>query len=433
MSEITIGMIAVIVLLALFLTGIELAFAMAIVGALGYAYIISPEAAVNLLANDFYDTLTSYGLTVIPLFVLMGQIGFHAGLAGRMYDRTNKFVGHLPGGLALATVGGATIFKAICGSSIAAVATLSSIAVPQMDKYGYDKKLSTGSVATTGTLGMLIPPSTTLLVLGLITQQSIGKLFLAGIIPGLLLAAAFFVVIVGWCKINPSIGPRSEKLPWRARFKGATDMAWPVLIFILMIGGLLVGFFTPTEAGSIGAFAVLVLCVLKRDIGFSAFIQSVRESVRTGCMVLLIIGLSAVLSHFIAITNIPTGISDWITNAHINRYVVVGLVFLTYLIGGSIIDDAAFMIMATPIFFPVMTALGFDPIWVCIVIALTVCVGSVIPPVAICVFVVKNVTNVPINIIYKGVYPFLTALVVVVLAMFVFTQLILYLPSVLMR
>jgi C4-dicarboxylate transporter, DctM subunit len=433
MSDMAIGIISIFVLLGLFLTGIELAFGMAIIGVAGYAYMVSPEAAVNLLANDFYDTLTSYGLTVIPLFVLMGQIGFHAGLAGRLYDRAHKYVGHLPGGLALATVAGATIFKAICGSAIAATATLSSIAVPQMDKYGYDKKLSTGIVATVGTLGMLIPPSTTLIILGIVTQQSIGKLFLAGIVPGIVLALLFAVVVIGWCKINPSIGPRSERVPWPVRLKGSTEVIWPILIFVVMIGGLLTGFFTPTEAGSVGAFAVLVLCVVKRDIGFKSFVQSVRESVRTGCMVLLIIGLSSVLSHFVAVTNIPSGISEWITNAHMNRYVVICLIALVYLVGGSFIDDAAFMIMATPIFFPVMIHLGFDPIWICIVIALTVCIGSVIPPVAICVFIVKNVTNVPIDIIYKGVYPFLVALVLVVLLVFVFPQLVLYLPSVLMR
>ena len=433
MDEIIIGIISIFVLVGLFLTGLELAFAMAIVGFLGYAYVISPEAAVSLLANDFYDSLTSYGLTVIPLFVLMGQIGFHAGLAGRLYDSANRFLGHIHGGLALATVAGATIFKAICGSSIAAVATLSSVAIPQMDRFKYDRKLSTGVVATVGTLGMLIPPSTTLIVLGLITQQSIGKLFLAGIIPGLLLAFFFAGIIIGWCRINPSIGPRSDRVPWSDRIKGSTEIAWPVIIFVVMIGGLLSGFFTPTEAGSVGAFAVLVLCAVKKDIGLKGLKQSVREAVRTGCMVLLLIGLSTVLSHFIAITNIPNAISEWVTDVHLNRHIIVCLIFLVYLLGGSFIDDAAFMIMATPVFFPAMVKLGYDPIWVCIMLALTICIGSVIPPVAICVFVVKNVTNVPINIIYRGVYPFLIALVLVVALMFLFPQMTLYLPSVLMK
>ena len=214
MNEIIVGIISIFVLLALFLTGIELAFAMAIVGVAGYAYVISPEAAFSLLANDFYDSLESYSLTVIPLFVLMGQIAFHAGIARKLYDSANKFVGHIPGGLAVATVVGATVFKAISGSNIATVATFSSVAIPEMNRFRYDKKLSTGIVAIVGTLGFLIPPSVTLIILGLITQQSIGKLFLAGMIPGLILSVLFVGIIYGWCKINPSIGPSSGRATW---------------------------------------------------------------------------------------------------------------------------------------------------------------------------------------------------------------------------
>jgi tripartite ATP-independent transporter DctM subunit len=341
-------------------------------------------------------------------------------------------MGHLHGGLALATVAGATVFKAICGSAIAAVATLSSIAVPQMDRYKYDKKLSTGIVASVGTIGMLIPPSTTLIILGLVTQQSIGRLFLAGIIPGLLLAVFFAAIIIGWCKINPSIGPISEKVPWGSRLKATTEMIWPIIIFIMMIGGLMSGFFTPTEAGSVGAFLVLVLCVVKRDIGFSGFTKAARESVRTACMVLVIIALSSVLSHFVAVANIPNAVSEWISNSHLHRNVILLLILFIYLFGGSFIDDIAFAIMATPIFFPIMCDLGFDPVWSNVMIALTVCIGSVIPPVAICVFVVKNITNVPIDIIYRGVLPFLIANLLVVVLMFIFPQIALYLPHALM-
>jgi C4-dicarboxylate transporter, DctM subunit len=432
-NEITVGIIAVFVLLALFLTGIELAFAMAIIGVAGYAYIISPSAAMNLLANDIYDSLESYGLTVIPLFVLMGQIAFHAGIARRLYDSANKFLGHIPGGLAIATVAGATVFKSICGSIIATTATFASVAVPEMDRFKYDRKLSTGIVASVGTLGILIPPSVTLIVLGIVTQQSIGKLFLAGIIPGLLLSVFFAAIIIGWCKINPAIGPKSGKVPWKDRFRTVPEIIWPVVIFLVIIGGLMNGFFTPTEAGSIGALAVLILCVVKRDIGFTGIKESIKEALRTSCMVLLIVSFSTVLSHFIAVTNIPSNVGEWVLKLPVSRQLIVAIIFLVYLIGGSFIDDLAFMIMATPIFFPVIIKLGYDPIWANIMIALTVCIGSVIPPVAICVFVVKNVTKVPINVIYQGVYPFLIALVLVVVLMFIFPQMTLYLPSVLMK
>jgi len=433
MSEVAVGIIAIVALLALFLTGIELAFAMAIVGAAGYAYVVSPTAAMSLLANDFYDALESYGLTVIPLFVLMGQIAWHAGIATKLYDSANRFLGHIRGGLAVATVAGAMMFKAICGSSVATVATFSSVAIPEMDRFKYDKKLSTGIVAIVGTLGFLIPPSVTLIVLGLITEQSIGKLFLAGMIPGLILAALCMGIIFGWCMINPSIGPRSERASWGDRFKTLPAVLWPLVIFVIIIGGLLNGFFTPTEAGSIGALAVLILCLAKKEIGFSGVIQSIREALRTSCMVLLIIALSTVLSHFIAVTGIPSNIGGWVQELPVHRHIVVIMIFLVYLVGGSFIDDLAFMIMATPIFFPVITKLGYDPIWANIMLSLVLCIGSVIPPVAICVFVVKNITGVPINVIYKGVYPFLIALLVVVVLLFIFPELCLYLPSVLMR
>jgi len=433
MNEMTIGIIGLVVLLGLFLTGIELAFAMAIIGVAGYAIIVSPSAAMSILANDFYDSLESYGLTVVPLFVLMGQIAFNAGIAKRLYDSAHKFLGHIPGGLAMATVAGATIFKAICGSIVATCATFASVAVPEMDRYNYSKKLSTGIVATVGTLGVLIPPSVTLILLGLITQQSIGKLFMAGLIPGLMIAFFFAVIIFGWARINPEIGPASEKYTWKVRAKSLPDVMWPMLIFCVIIGGLMKGFFTPTEAGSIGTFAVLVLCIVKRNINFNGIKQSIKEALRTSCMVLLIVASSTVLGHFIAVTNIPEDAAAWIVGLPLNRHIIMSIIFIVYLVGGSFIDDLAFMILATPIFFPAIIKLGYDPIWACIMVSLTVCVGSVIPPVAMCVFVVRNITKVPMGIIYSGVYPFLISLFVCIILLFIFPELVLYLPSVFME
>jgi C4-dicarboxylate transporter, DctM subunit len=432
MSEIGIGCIALVLLIGLFLTGIELAFAMGIIGVIGFAYLVNVKAAMGLMANDFFDALASYGLTVIPLFVLMGQIAFNAGIAKRLYECAHKFLGHIPGGLAIATVVGATAFKAICGSVAATAATFASVAVPEMTKYGYDKKLSTGIVATVGTLGVLIPPSVVLIIFGIVTQQSIGKLFLAGIFPGLLIAFFFAVIIFGWCRINPALGPACEKYGWGERWKTLPDVIWPIVIFFVIITGLMKGVFTPTEAGSIGAFSVLLLCVFKRNINFRGYVKSVRESLRTACMVLLLIATSNILGHFIAVTNIPNYLGDWVMGLKMPAVLIMILIFLVYLIGGSFIDDLAFMILATPIFFPIMTKLGYDPLLVGIIVALTVCIGSVIPPVAICVFVVKNITKVPMGVIYSGVYPFLISLVLVVILTFVFPQIVLFLPQYLM-
>jgi C4-dicarboxylate transporter, DctM subunit len=433
MNEVIIGITALFVLLMFFLTGIELGFAMAIVGFIGFGILKGFSAACNIVAIDIFDVFTTYGFTVVPVFVLMGQIAFNAGIARKLYDSAYKFIGHVPGGLAMATVAGATTFKAICGSSPATAATFASVAVPEMDRYGYAKKLSTGIVASVGTLGILIPPSVTLIIFGMITEQSIAKLFMAGMIPGLLVAFFFVVVIYGWCKIDPSAGPKGEKSSWSARFKSLPEVLLVVVIFITLVVGLMDGFFTPTEAGSIGTMAVLILAVIKKDINFKGYIKSLLESLRTACMVLMLIAGSAILGHFLAVTKIPILAADWIGGLPLNRYVIMILISLIYQLGGSFIDDLAFMILATPIFFPVAIKLGFDPIWFSILIALTVMIGCVIPPVASNVFIVRNITKVPLGVIYSGVYPFLMSLAAVTALLFVFPGMATYLPSLLVK
>ncbi|MCX5817976.1 MAG: TRAP transporter large permease [Proteobacteria bacterium] len=432
MNEVTVGIIGLAIVLIMFLTGIELAFAMILMGFLGFGYLISWNAAFNLLAKDFYDVLNSYSFTVIPLFVLMGQVAFNSGIAKRLFDSAHKFIGHIPGGLAMATVGGATVFKAICGSSPATAATFAFVAVPEMDRYGYDKRLSTGIVATVGTLGILLPPSVTLIIYGIITDQSIGRLFLAGIFPGLLIALFFIGVIYGWCKINPAIGPKSEKSTWGERFRTLPDVIMVMVIFFLIIGGILGGIFTPTEAGSVGTFLVLLLAFSKRDMNFKGYIKSAGESIRTACMVIMLIAGSTVLGHFIAVTKIPMITADWIVGLQMPSWIIVILISLIYLIGGSFIDDLAFMILATPIFYPAITQLGYNPLWFGILAAVTVMIGVVVPPMAICVFVVKQITKTPFNVIYAGVYPFLISLVVGGILIFLFPGIATWLPNLLM-
>jgi tripartite ATP-independent transporter DctM subunit len=433
MNEVVIGLVGLSVVLLLFLTGIELGFAMALIGFLGFGMIVSFSAALNLLAKDMFDVLASYGFTVIPLFVLMGQVAFNAGIARRLYNTAYRFIGHVPGGMAMATVAGATAFKAICGSSPATAATFASVAVPEMDRYGYDKRLSTGIVAVVGTLGILIPPSVTLIVFGIITELSIGKLFLAGIIPGLIIAFFFICIIYVWCTINPKLGPKGERSTWKQRIASLPEFLLVIVIFLLMIWGLMAGAFTPTEAGSVGTFAVLVLSLLKRDINFKGFVKSVGESLRTACMVLMLIAGSTILGHFLAVTKLPMIAADWVVGLPLNRYIIMIIISFIYQTGGSFIDDLAFMILATPIFYPVIIKLGFDPIWFGMIIAITVMIGVVIPPVAINVFVVKNITKVPFSVIYSGVYPFLIALVVCAALLFIFPQLALWLPNLLMK
>ncbi len=430
MNEITVGLIALALLLLLFATGIELGFAMALMGFLGFAYLNGVRPAMQLVGRDIFDVITNYGYTVFPLFILMGQIGFNAGIAVRLYNAAYKFVGHVPGGLAMATVLGATGFKTICGSSAATSATFASVAVPEMDRYGYDRRLSTGIVATVGTLGCIIPPSVVLIIFGILTEQSIGKLFLAGIIPGLIIALFFMGIIYGWVKINPKIAPLSARSTWKERIRTLPEVGWIVLVFIVVVGGIMNGFFTPTEAGAVGTFAILTLAIVKKNLNFKGYVKSLTESLRTAGMILMLIAGSAILGHFIAVTNIPQNTADWLVALPVNRYFIMVLICIVYLLGGSFIDDLAFMILATPIFYPAVQKLGFDPIWFGILIGIVVMIGVVIPPVAVCVFVVKNITKEPIGRIYKGVAPFLFALVVVWGLLFVLPGLATWLPSV---
>ncbi|MBA4416748.1 MAG: C4-dicarboxylate ABC transporter permease [Syntrophus sp. (in: bacteria)] len=433
MNDVAIGIVAIAILMALFLTGIELAFAMALIGFLGYAYLVSFSAACNLLAKDFFETFSSYTLTVIPLFVLMGQIAYNSGTAKRLYGAAYKFVGHVPGGLAMTTVVAATLFKAMCGSTLATAATFASLAVPEMQRYGYSRKLSTGIVASVGTLGVIFPPSITLIIFGLIAEQSIGQLFLAGIIPGLMISLFFMCIIYGWVKINPSIAPKAERFSWKERIRSVPDLLWVAIIFTVVMGGLMKGFFSPTEAATIGTVAVLIVAFGKEHLPFKKLIISFDESLRTGCMVLTLLAGSAVLGHFLAITEIPMMAADWTAGLSLNRNLILICIMLIYLIGGSFIDDLAFMILATPIFYPVVQKLGFDPIWFGIMIGITVMIGAVIPPVAMCVFVVKKITGEDFKVIYGGVYPFLLSLFACAVILFIFPQIATFLPGLFMK
>jgi tripartite ATP-independent transporter DctM subunit len=429
MNEVTIGILGLIILLLLFATGIELGFAMALVGFAGFGYLNGFESAMSLLGRDVYDVITNYGYTVFPLFILMGQIGFNAGIAVRLYDSAHKFVGHVPGGLAMATVLGATGFKAICGSSAATAATFASVAIPEMDRYGYDRKLSTGIVASVGTLGCIIPPSVVLILFGILTEQSIGQLFVAGMIPGLIIAFLFLGIIYVWARKNPDHAPMSEKASWKERINTLPDVAWVLIVFFLVIGGIMKGFFTPSEAGAAGTFAILLLAVAKGDMRMKGYVKSLMEALRTSGMILMLIVGSTVLGHFITITGIPQGTAEWVGTLPLNRYVILTFICVVYLIGGSFIDDLAFMILATPIFYPVVLQLGFNMLWFGIVIGVVLMIGVVIPPVAVCVFVVKNITREPIGRIYKGVLPFLISLLLVWGFLYLFPQLALWLPA----
>jgi tripartite ATP-independent transporter DctM subunit len=431
-SDIAFGIISIFVLVLFFLTGIEIAFAIGIIGFIGYIYLSSFAGAMSMLGKDIYDTFSSYGLTVIPLFVLMGQVAYHSGTARKIYDAAYRYVGHIPGGLAMTTVVGATLFKAMCGSTFATVVAFSSVAVPEMIRYGYSKKLATGLVATVGTLGILMPPSVVLIILGLLTEQSIGRLFLAGIVPSLVLSLFFMGITIGWVKAYPEAAPRGEKSTWRQRIRALPDIVWVIVLFSLVMGGLMKGFFSPTEAGSMGVAAILILVFVREKFRLKQLLKPIDDALRTACMVLMLIACSTVFGHFLTITEIPIVAAEWTAGLAVNRNLIMVVIMLIYLIGGSFIDDLAFMILATPIFYPVILKLGFDPIWFCIMVGATIMIGSVIPPVAVSVFLVKQITGENFKVIYDGVYPYLIGLVVCIILLFMFPQIATFLPDLLM-
>jgi C4-dicarboxylate transporter DctM subunit len=432
MSDVTIGVYGILLLLALFLTGLEMAYCMILVGFLGFTCLMSFSAASSLVVKDFFDNFTTYSYSVIPLFIVMGEFASNSNIAKRLYLGAHRWFGHIPGGLAMTTVVGATAFKAMCGSSLATVGTFSNLAMPEMDRYGYKKELSAGTIASVSTLGMILPPCTVLIIYGLQVEQSIGRLFLAGIVPALVIACLFIAVIAGWVSLKPEIAPRAEKATWKERLIVIPDALIVFIIFSIVIGGMITGFFSPTESGTIGTVAIFLLALVRREVNRDMIIRSLKGALKTSIMTLMLIAGSAIFGHFLAITEIPMIAAKWAGSLAIPGALIMCLIVAIYLVGGSIMDDLAFMVLATPIFFPTALELGYDPIWFGILICVTLMIGGLIPPVAIYVFILGNITGIPFKTIYKGVVPFLSALVLALIILFVFPQMALWLPDLMM-
>jgi len=285
-QEILVGIVGIVAMLLLFLTGLEMAYCMILVGFFGFTALMSFMPASNLVVKDFFDAFTTYSYTVIPLFVLMGEFASNTNIAKRLYGGAYKWFGRVPGGLAMTTVVGATAFKAMCGSTLATVGTFSGLAIPEMDRFGYSKELSAGTVASVGTIGMILPPSTVLILYGLICEQSIGRLFLAGIMPALMIMLLFMMVILIWVALKPSVAPRGEGSTWIERFKVLPEALSVIIVFSVVIGGMMVGFFSPTEAGTIGTVAVFLLALIRKEVSFKMIKRSIKGSLKTAIMTL---------------------------------------------------------------------------------------------------------------------------------------------------
>lgn len=430
MSPTTIGLIGLAILIIVLFSRMPVGFVMALIGVLGFSYVVSWEAGLRIMAKDFFGIFGSYSLTVVPLFILMGQVTFHAGISSRLFDTAYKFVGHLPGGLAMATVAACAGFAAVCGSTNAAAATMATVAMPEMKRYKYGDVLSTGTVAAGGSLGILIPPSVIFIIYGILTEQSIGKLFVAGVVPGIFLSALFGFTIYIWVRLRPEIAPRGPKTTFKQKLISLGGVGETLILFILVMGGLFIGFFTPTEAGAIGAGGAIVLGFIRRRLTWKGFMQALFESTRISCMVLVIVAGATVFGHFLAITRIPYALATWVSELALPNFGIMAFIILVYLVGGCFIDALALILLTIPIFYPVVTNMGYDPIWFGVIIVLVTQMGVITPPVGVNVYVVHGVVkDVPLESIFKGAFPFLIALILCALILIPFPQIALFLPS----
>ena len=434
MSSTFIGIIGIMVMVLVFLSRMPVAYVMAMIGYLGFSIMISGKGGLNLLSRNIYDVFASYGLTTIPLFILMGQLAFNSGISRRLYNTGYKYLGSTRGGLAMATVSACTAFGAVCGSSPATAATMATVGLPEMKRYRYADELATGSVASGGGLGMIMPPSVVLIVYGILTEQSIGALFVAGVFPAILVTILFIISIFIRCHFAPEQGPPGESFTWKEKVKSLLGMGETLIVFFMVMGGLFMGIFTPTEAAAVGSFGVLVVSLIRRQLTWEGFVKSLYETLGTSCMVMLLIAGAVVFGKFLAVTRIPFDIASWVGGFDLPPYMVMAIVISVYFFGGCFMDALAFVTLTVPIFFPVVMELGYDPIWFGIIIVMVTEMGVITPPVGINVYVVFGVARrvigeVPLESIFKGIFPFLIAVIVGVIILMLAPQIILFLPN----
>jgi tripartite ATP-independent transporter DctM subunit len=428
------GVVGIVVMIALFMTRMPVPYVMTLVGFVGFSLLINWSAGLSLLSRSFYETFSSYSLSTIPLFILMGQLAYNSGVSRRLYDTAYRFLGGVRGGLAMATVSACTAFGAVCGSSPATAATMATVAIPEMKRYGYADSLVTGAVASGGGLGMIMPPSVVLIIYGVLTEQSIGELFVSGVLPAALLTVLFILAVAVQCRLNANLGPKGETFTWAERMKSLAGLSDTLAVFILVIGGMFFGFFTPTEAASVGVLGVLVLSLVRRRLTWRAFVNSLYETLRTSCMVLFLVAGAVVFGKFLAVTRIPFNVAGWVAAFDWPAWAILAVIVAIYFIGGCVMDSLALIMLTIPVFYPVVTNLGFDPIWFGVIIVLVTQIGVITPPVGINVYVVygmcrKIAPEISLESIFKGTLPFLAAIAVGIVLLFIFPQIILLLPG----
>lgn len=433
MSLVTVGILGIVVLLLiLFFLGMPVGFAMGIVGFAGFCYVVSFKAGLNMVSSVLWDTFSKYGLTVIPLFILMGQVAFYSGVNEKLYNAAYKWVGQIRGGIAMATVMACSAFAAICGSNAATAATMTTVALPQMNKFKYNPKLSTGSIACGSTLGVVIPPSVVLIIIGLSTGQSIARLFYGGIVAGIILAIFLILTIYVVCSIYPEWGPVGPKTGFLEKIKAVSGALEMIILFSLVMLGLYFGFFTPAEAGAAGSFFAVVISTIQGRLSWKGFIASVADTLRISCMVIMIVAGAMIFGRFLAVTRIPFDIAAWVVDLPVSGTVIMMIIFTIYIIGGAVMDALALLLITIPIFFPVARQLGYDPLWFGVTITVVTTLGAVTPPVGATTYVVGGMAKgIPLEEVFKGVTYFLPAYIICVVILMLFPGLVTFLPGLL--
>jgi C4-dicarboxylate transporter DctM subunit len=427
MLEALIGLLAFMVLA---IARIPMAFAMGIVGFAGVAYKLNFNVASAMIAQVAYETGLAYTLSVVPLFILMGNFVAHARMSEELYHAAYCFLGHKRGGLAMSTVVACAGFGAICGSSIATAATFTKVSYPSMRKYGYKDTLAAGSIAAGGTLGILIPPSVIMVIYGILTETNIGKLFAAGIIPGLIATILLCLAVKYITWRDPASGPPAEPHSWAERLESLRHV-WPVIaLFVLVIGGIYVGAFTATEGAGIGAGGAFLFALARRALTWKILLDVLVESARTTSMLFMILIGALLFANFVNYTTMPSDLKSFVTQFNVHPAIVIAAICLVYILLGTAMEELSMMLLTVPLFFPVITALGYDPIWFGIMVVIVVQIGMISPPVGMNIFVVKNLLrHVSIVEIFRGVTPFTFALVALLVALVAFPGLATWLPG----
>jgi tripartite ATP-independent transporter DctM subunit len=430
MSTDTVAIVGFVTLFVLMMLRVPVGMAMGLVGVGGFAYLVNGSAALKIIGHTSMRTVTDYTFGVIPMFLLMGAFVTNSGMSRELFRTANSFLGHLKGGLGIATIAACGGFAAISGSSVATAATFSTVAYPEMRRYNYPQSFATGVIAAGGTLGAMLPPSTVLAVYGIITEQDIGKLFVAGILPGILAASMYMmtVLIIGYAR--PGFLPATPKHSWKERLESLRDIWATLLLFIFVIGGLYGGLFTPTEAGGMGAGGAFLIGVLRGKLGRADIRRSLLQATRTAAAVFTVLIGALLFGYFLTVTQTPQKVTEFLTGLGLGRYGILALIMLMYLVLGCLMDALAMIILTIPIIFPVMMHLGFDPIWFGIIIVMTVELGLIHPPVGMIVFVIKSVIDdVSFSTIFKGVLPFIVTDLIRLVILIAFPIIALWLPS----